>query len=662
VLLERFAESPATPTLASQIDRPFAIWVILSSLAPESPRPYVAKGRLIEPHRVLSGADRSALETALQMRDQAAEKVTIAAVAVGHRAVAAPLRELLSLGVDHVRLVVSENETITPESAAAAIAATLSDVKPDLILGGAGDSSNQDGLVLRLAAEELGVPFSGASHQVAVRTNDAAVCLASESGGDRRIQALPAAIGIMPGRALRPFSIDGYLTGLSKTVEIVSWPSKVVARVEHFEESAETNIRSDANDVPRSLSARDAAQQLLADLGLRVAADPCESYVGPIENVQHPRFLDGVPAGVIAVLAAESDGRLADTAESTLSAARLFARAWDSTVKLLVLVSPNEEIQRICVGHLETLGVGDVVLLSVPNEGLEKVRGQLLSQSWPELATPPLAVIGEPWCERAFSTLVVRRRKNGTLVLRVRALERRDRKIIARRSRADGKLIVRQTLGKPAGHETAWMSLAPAAAIESADAIPPTALRVQRWAPRLDRFYAQHDIQQLLEDLKHETGTERLTDADFIVDVGYGVGNRDGYEAVIEALVSWLKEMGVRFMVGGSRKVTEELHLLPADRQIGQSGVSVNPQILLAIGVSGAPQHLNYIGARATIIAFNRDPEAPIMTLNQRRPQPKVFAVVGDLFTTVPAFTAALRDDTGQPVSVAASDPTLDAR
>ena len=80
----------------------------------------------------------------------------------------------------------------------------------------------------------------------------------------------------------------------------------------------------------------------------------------------------------------------------------------------------------------------------------------------------------------------------------------------------------------------------------------------------------------------------RLADAEFIIDVGFGVGNRDGYEAIIEPLERALHELGVRnLVVGGSRKVTEELHLLPADRQIGQSGISVNPQILLAVGVSG---------------------------------------------------------------------------
>jgi electron transfer flavoprotein alpha subunit len=64
----------------------------------------------------------------------------------------------------------------------------------------------------------------------------------------------------------------------------------------------------------------------------------------------------------------------------------------------------------------------------------------------------------------------------------------------------------------------------------------------------------------------------------------------------------------------------------------------------LAIGVSGAPQHVNYIGQGTTIIAFNRDPEAPLMTLNKRQSKPKVYPVIGDLFETVPALIACLRE------------------
>jgi electron transfer flavoprotein alpha subunit len=76
--------------------------------------------------------------------------------------------------------------------------------------------------------------------------------------------------------------------------------------------------------------------------------------------------------------------------------------------------------------------------------------------------------------------------------------------------------------------------------------------------------------------------------------------------------------------------------------------VSVNPRVLLAVGISGAPQHLNYIGERGVIFAFNRDPEAPIMILNRTRPRPRVFPIVGDLFKKVPEFIRALG---GQPAA-----------
>ena len=54
------------------------------------------------------------------------------------------------------------------------------------------------------------------------------------------------------------------------------------------------------------------------------------------------------------------------------------------------------------------------------------------------------------------------------------------------------------------------------------------------------------------------------------------------------------------------------------------------------------------------VVAFNRDPEAPLMTLNQRQPRPRVFPIIGDLFETVPALTEALQHElSGQPEPVA---------
>jgi electron transfer flavoprotein alpha subunit len=152
------------------------------------------------------------------------------------------------------------------------------------------------------------------------------------------------------------------------------------------------------------------------------------------------------------------------------------------------------------------------------------------------------------------------------------------------------------------------------------------------------------ELGRALKAASAEVATKSMADADFIIDVGYAVRNKENFDLVIAPLKKRLEEIGVKsVMLGGTRKVVEELKLLAPDQQIGQTGTSVNPKVIIAIGVSGAPQHIDYIGARATVIAFNKDADAPLMTLNKRRARPQVVPIVGDLFETVPKLTAALK-------------------
>jgi electron transfer flavoprotein alpha subunit len=152
------------------------------------------------------------------------------------------------------------------------------------------------------------------------------------------------------------------------------------------------------------------------------------------------------------------------------------------------------------------------------------------------------------------------------------------------------------------------------------------------------------ELSRALRAAHEEAGVKSIADAEFIIDVGYALRNKENFDAVIMPLKKRLEEIGVKNVVlGGTRKVVEELKLLGSEQQIGQTGTAVNPKLIISIGVSGAPQHVDYIGERATIIAFNKDADAPLMTLNRRRPRPKVVPIVGDLFETVPRFIAALK-------------------
>jgi electron transfer flavoprotein alpha subunit len=133
-----------------------------------------------------------------------------------------------------------------------------------------------------------------------------------------------------------------------------------------------------------------------------------------------------------------------------------------------------------------------------------------------------------------------------------------------------------------------------------------------------------------------------LAEADVIIDLGYGIRNEAGMKLAQE-LKEVLEGMGLAPMFGATRKVTQDLKLLPLEAQIGQTGVRVNPKLIIALGISGAPQHVDYVGTRAEVLCFNKDTEAPLMKLNQTRPAPRVHQVAGDLFVTVRAMIEELK-------------------
>jgi electron transfer flavoprotein alpha subunit len=124
--------------------------------------------------------------------------------------------------------------------------------------------------------------------------------------------------------------------------------------------------------------------------------------------------------------------------------------------------------------------------------------------------------------------------------------------------------------------------------------------------------------------------TVDLGKAEIIVAVGRGVGGADKMGA-IEELAKLL-----RADIAASRPVIDN-GWLPRDRQIGSSGQTVAPKLYLALGISGAIQHLVGMKGSSWVVAVNKDPSAPIFKVAH-------YGVVGDLHEVVPAMVAALRE------------------
>ena len=153
------------------------------------------------------------------------------------------------------------------------------------------------------------------------------------------------------------------------------------------------------------------------------------------------------------------------------------------------------------------------------------------------------------------------------------------------------------------------------------DRIEAGAAEVETFAPSLNAS----DIRQRPQELFRETaGAVDLTAAEIIVAVGRGIKEKENI-AIVEELA---KALGAE--LAATRPVCDS-GWLPIERQVGSSGQTVSPKVYIAVGISGAIQHLVGMKGAKTIVAINKDGDAPIFEVAD-------YGVVGDLFEVVPAM------------------------
>ncbi len=139
---------------------------------------------------------------------------------------------------------------------------------------------------------------------------------------------------------------------------------------------------------------------------------------------------------------------------------------------------------------------------------------------------------------------------------------------------------------------------------------------------------------QVLEVIAEQDQTAKLAEADVIISGGRGLRNGENFD-LIEGLATLLGGA-----VGASRGAVEEGWMAPS-HQVGQTGRTVAPTLYMAVGISGAIQHLVGMQGSQVIVAVNKDPHAPIFDV-------ATYGVVADLFEFIPSFVKRIKRERGE--------------
>jgi len=301
----------------------------------------------------------------------------------------------------------------------------------------------------------------------------------------------------------------------------------------------------------------------------------------------------------------------------TLAAAQQLAGELNTSVSVAVLGQPIDPLAADLAGkQLEKIYLVEHELLKeYTPDAYTTALGQLLARVNPEYVLLPHTYQVRDFLPKLATAL-------GTVAVS---------DVVAHRVEAGAVVLVRQLFQGRLNSDVRFTGAAPhfaslQAGAYRADQLVEGAAAVEKFTPAI----AAGEVRtRPLERFRESARAVDLSAAELIVAVGRGIKEADNI-ALIQELAN---VMGAE--LAASRPICDA-GWLPMERQVGSSGQTVGPKMYMAIGISGAIQHLVGMKGSRTIVAINKDPNAPIFEVAD-------YGIVGDLFQVVPELIEAFK-------------------
>lgn len=321
---------------------------------------------------------------------------------------------------------------------------------------------------------------------------------------------------------------------------------------------------------------------------------------------------------IVLVIGEHRNDRIRPASLELITAARELAILVDGEV---VVAVAGSDIGHIASEFAKVEGVDRVVVIEHPSLApflpgpWTGAVSSIILQIEPFAVLIPSSITGRDYAARVAARLDL------ALVPDALTLSIDEGQVVAHRAVLGGRV---QTAVRFVASSPAMVTVAPGAysrSVTCEHAAPIESLRVA---------VNDRDTRATLVDkTEHTAGAKGLTEADRIVSGGRGLGKAENF-ALVEELAAVLDAA-----VGASGATVGAGWRAHSD-QVGSTGHTVSPKLYLAVGISGAPQHLVGMSGSDHIVAINRDPDAPIFKIAS-------FGIVGDLFEVVPALIGQLK-------------------